>query len=52
MPQAAREYFRANSDRYPVLAVHGPLAADRDWDASFGIGLAWLLDGIEASRHR
>ncbi|MEU6430288.1 TetR/AcrR family transcriptional regulator [Microbispora sp. NPDC046973] len=46
--QAARERFRADSDRYPVLAAHGPLAVDGDWDTSFAIGLGWLLDGIQA----
>ncbi|MBE3012780.1 TetR/AcrR family transcriptional regulator C-terminal domain-containing protein [Microbispora sp. NEAU-D428] len=47
--QAARERFRAESDRYPVLAAHGPLVADGDWDTSFTLGLQWLLDGIQAS---
>ncbi|MEU6409052.1 TetR/AcrR family transcriptional regulator C-terminal domain-containing protein [Microbispora sp. NPDC046933] len=46
--QAAREHFLAKSDRYPVLAAHGPLVADADWDTSFTIGLDWLLDGIQA----
>ncbi len=46
--QAAREQFQAKSDRYPVLAAHGPLVADGDWDTSFAIGLDWLLDGIQA----
>ncbi|MGI5157896.1 TetR/AcrR family transcriptional regulator [Microbispora sp. CA-102843] len=45
--QAARERFRANCERYPVLAAHGPLVAEADWDASFAIGLDWLLDGIQ-----
>ncbi|GAA1644213.1 TetR/AcrR family transcriptional regulator C-terminal domain-containing protein [Nonomuraea maheshkhaliensis] len=47
--QAAREHFRASSDRYPVLAAHGPLAEDGDWDGSFTIGLTWLLDGIQTA---
>lgn len=47
--QAVREQFRAESDRYPVLAAHGPLAADGDWETSFTIGLGWLLDGIQAT---
>ncbi|WP_432861122.1 TetR/AcrR family transcriptional regulator [Microbispora rosea] len=47
--QAAQERFRANRDRYPVLATHGPLAEDSDWDTSFTFGLTWLLDGIQAS---
>ncbi|MEO3813666.1 TetR/AcrR family transcriptional regulator [Sphaerisporangium sp. B11E5] len=45
---AARDHFRANHDRYPVLATHGPLVVDSDWDTSFAFGLTWLLDGIEA----
>jgi AcrR family transcriptional regulator len=44
----AQEYVRANRDRYPVLATHGPLAEDSDWDTSFTFGLTWLLDGIQA----
>ncbi|OPG13391.1 TetR/AcrR family transcriptional regulator [Microbispora sp. GKU 823] len=47
--QTARERFRAESDRYPVLAAHGPLVVDGDWDTSFALGLQWLLDGIQAS---
>ncbi|MEU8362547.1 TetR/AcrR family transcriptional regulator C-terminal domain-containing protein [Nonomuraea sp. NPDC048882] len=47
--QAAREHFRASSDRYPVLAAHGPLTEDADWDGSFTIGLTWLLDGIQTT---
>ncbi|MEN3536783.1 TetR/AcrR family transcriptional regulator C-terminal domain-containing protein [Microbispora sp. ZYX-F-249] len=46
--QAARDLFRAKSGDYPVLAAHGPLVADGDWDTSFTIGLDWLLDGIQA----
>ncbi|WP_432934460.1 TetR/AcrR family transcriptional regulator C-terminal domain-containing protein [Microbispora sp. CA-135349] len=46
--QAAREHLRATGDRYPVLAAHGPLVADGDWDVSFTFGLRWLLDGIQA----
>ncbi|MEV4457876.1 TetR/AcrR family transcriptional regulator [Microbispora sp. NPDC049633] len=47
--QAARDLFRARSDDYPVLAAHGPLVADGDWDTSFTLGLDWLLDGIQAA---
>ncbi|MFI6635639.1 TetR/AcrR family transcriptional regulator [Nonomuraea fuscirosea] len=46
--QAAQEHFRADQDRYPALATHGPLAKDGDWETSFTIGLTWLLDGIQA----
>ncbi|MGV9305943.1 MULTISPECIES: TetR/AcrR family transcriptional regulator C-terminal domain-containing protein [unclassified Nonomuraea] len=46
---AAQDYFRANRDRYPVLATHGPLAEDSDWETSFTFGLTWLLDGIQAT---
>ena len=47
--QAAQEHFHANRDRYPVLATHGPLAEDSDWETSFTFGLTWLLDGIQTS---
>ncbi|MEU8171607.1 TetR/AcrR family transcriptional regulator [Microbispora hainanensis] len=47
--QAAQEHFRAKRDQYPLLATHGPLAGDSDWDTSFTFGLTWLLDGIQAS---
>lgn len=47
--QAAGEHFRANRDRYPALAAHGPLVGGGDWDASFRLGLGWLLDGVQAS---
>lgn len=47
--QGAQEHFRANRDRYPVLATHGPLAEGSDWDTSFTFGLTWLLDGIQTS---
>lgn len=46
---AAQDRFRADRERYPVLATHGPLAADSDWDSSFALGLTWLLDGIHAT---
>ncbi|WP_424531343.1 TetR/AcrR family transcriptional regulator [Sphaerisporangium viridialbum] len=47
--QAAREYLRANHERYPALAAHGPLVVDGEWDTGFAIGLGWLLDGIQAT---
>ncbi|MBP2704264.1 TetR/AcrR family transcriptional regulator C-terminal domain-containing protein [Microbispora sp. RL4-1S] len=50
--QAAREFLRDNRDRYPVLATHGPLTGDSDWDTSFALGLAWLLDGIGSDEQR
>jgi AcrR family transcriptional regulator len=46
---AAQDYFRANRERYPVLAAHGPFAENGDWDTSFAFGLTWLLDGIQAT---
>ncbi|MFF0312079.1 TetR/AcrR family transcriptional regulator [Streptosporangium sp. NPDC004379] len=46
--RAARERLRADRERYPALAAHGPLVADGDWDTGFALGLTWLLDGIEA----
>ncbi|GAA3443971.1 TetR/AcrR family transcriptional regulator [Planomonospora venezuelensis] len=46
--RAAGERLRADRERYPVLAEHGPLVADDDRDGGFALGLAWLLDGIEA----
>ncbi|GGT03453.1 TetR family transcriptional regulator [Planobispora rosea] len=46
--RAAREYLHANRERYPVLAAHGPLVADDDWETGFALGLTWILDGIEA----
>ncbi|MER6175449.1 TetR/AcrR family transcriptional regulator [Streptosporangium sp. NPDC001681] len=48
--QAAGEHLRANRERYPALAAHGPLVVDGDWDTGFALGLTWLLDGIQASR--
>ncbi|MGC5011671.1 TetR/AcrR family transcriptional regulator [Streptosporangium sp. DT93] len=45
---AAREHLRANRERYPALASHGPLVVEGDWDAAFALGLSWLLDGIQA----
>ncbi|MFI6801849.1 TetR/AcrR family transcriptional regulator [Streptosporangium canum] len=47
--RAAREHLRANRERYPVLAAHGPLVAEGDWGTGFALGLAWLLDGIQAN---
>nr|WP_246496932.1 TetR/AcrR family transcriptional regulator [Sphaerisporangium rubeum] len=46
--QAAEQHLRANRDRYPSLAEHGPLVVDDQWDAGFSRGLTWLLDGIQA----
>ncbi|WP_250212489.1 TetR/AcrR family transcriptional regulator [Acrocarpospora catenulata] len=48
VPQSARDHLYAYRDRYPVLATHGPLVVDSDWDTTFSVGLAWLLDGIQA----
>jgi AcrR family transcriptional regulator len=47
--RAAQDHLRANHERYPVLAAHGPLIVDGDWDTSFTIGLTWLLDGVQAN---
>ncbi|MEU7990069.1 TetR/AcrR family transcriptional regulator [Streptosporangium canum] len=47
--RAAREHLRANRERYPALAAHGPLVTEGDWGTSFTLGLAWLLDGIQAN---
>ncbi|MGV9774658.1 TetR/AcrR family transcriptional regulator [Streptosporangium sp. NPDC003464] len=47
--QATQDHLRANRERYPTLATHGPLVVDGDWDTSFTIGLTWLLDGIQAN---
>jgi AcrR family transcriptional regulator len=47
--QAAREHLRTSRDSYPSLAEHGPMVAGDDWDSGFTLGLAWLLDGIEAA---
>ncbi|GAA3090175.1 TetR/AcrR family transcriptional regulator [Streptosporangium carneum] len=47
--QAAEEHLRARRDRYPTLAEHGP-PIGKDWDASFALGLTYLLDGLEASK--
>ncbi|WP_089210470.1 TetR/AcrR family transcriptional regulator [Streptosporangium subroseum] len=47
--QAAQEHLRANRERYPALAAHGPLTVDDEWDGSFALGLTWLLDGIRAN---
>ncbi|GII77590.1 TetR family transcriptional regulator [Sphaerisporangium rufum] len=46
--RAAREHVRAQRDRYPVLAAHGPQAGAADWDTAFTLGLTWLLDGVQA----
>ncbi|GAB2630903.1 TetR/AcrR family transcriptional regulator C-terminal domain-containing protein [Streptomyces capparidis] len=45
--RAAADHLRAHSDRYPTLAAHGP-SVGHDWDTTFALGLAYLLDGIEA----
>jgi AcrR family transcriptional regulator len=47
--RAAREHLQANRERYPALAAHGPLVAEDDWETGFALGLAWLLDGIQAN---
>jgi AcrR family transcriptional regulator len=47
--QAAQDHLRANRERYPALATHGPLIVDGEWDTSFTLGLTWLLDGIQAN---
>lgn len=46
--RAAREHMHANRERYPALAAHGPLVEESDSDTGFALGLAWLLDGIQA----
>jgi hypothetical protein len=45
--QAAHEHLQAHRDRYPTLAAQGSLIG-HDWDATFALGLGYLLDGIEA----
>ncbi|MEV7007315.1 TetR/AcrR family transcriptional regulator [Streptosporangium sp. NPDC051022] len=47
--RVAEEHLRTHRDRYPVLAELGP-PIGKDWDGSFALGLAYLLDGIEAVR--
>lgn len=40
-------HLQAHADRYPTLAAHVDMLDD-DWDASFGHGLSYLLDGLDA----
>ncbi|WP_232667793.1 TetR/AcrR family transcriptional regulator C-terminal domain-containing protein [Pseudonocardia sp. TRM90224] len=45
--RVGQEKLRADRDRYPTLAANGYLYDD-DWDGSFTLGLAYLLDGLQA----
>lgn len=43
-----QEYLASQSDRYPTVAANNYIADD-DWDASFDLGLGFLLAGFESS---
>ncbi|MGI5170831.1 TetR/AcrR family transcriptional regulator [Spirillospora sp. CA-253888] len=47
--RAADDHLRRRRDLYPLLAEHGHVSGN-DWDATFGRGLAYVLDGIAARR--
>lgn len=42
-----QEYLESRRDEFPTVATYNYIADD-DWDASFAVGLEFLLDGIEA----
>ncbi|MEW2524588.1 TetR/AcrR family transcriptional regulator [Streptomyces sp. NPDC047071] len=46
-----QEYLESRREQYPTVAANQYISDD-DWDANFALGLAFLLDGIEAGTRR
>lgn len=46
--RAAQQHLADRRDLYPTLVAHGHLD-DQDWDAVFGHGLTYLLNGLAAT---